>query len=216
MYDPVIFDLDGTLLNTIGDLAEAGNHTLLELGYPVHDIQEYKIFVGNGIPKLVERFLPKGFSEETFNTAYKIFGEYYGEHFADRTVPYDGITELVKELRNKGVNCLCNTNKSHKYAAKLIEKFFGSDIRETVGGENGYPRKPSPEAALYLGEKYKKAGFKPLFAGDSSVDMQTAQNAGFDACGVLWGFRASEELESFKPRFIVKDVNELRRAIVGS
>ena len=214
MYDPVIFDLDGTLLNTIGDLAEAGNHTLLELGFPVHDEQEYKLFVGNGIPKLVERFLPKGFSEDTFNTAYRIFGEYYGEHFADRTVPYDGITELVKELRNKGVNCLCNTNKSHKYAAKLIEKFFGSDIAETIGGENGYPRKPSPEAALYLWQKYKKAGFKPLYIGDSSVDMQTAKNAGFDACGVLWGFRTRAELEGFKPRFLALNVEELR-SIVG-
>ncbi len=213
MYDPVIFDLDGTLLNTIGDLAEAGNHTLKELGFPVHDIQEYKLFVGNGIPKLVERFLPKGFSEETFKIAYGIFGEYYGKHFADRTVPYEGIPELIKELRDKGVNCLCNTNKSHKYAVELIEKFFGSDIRETIGGENGYPRKPSPEAVLYLCEKYGKADFKALYIGDSSVDMQTAQNAGIDACGVLWGFRTRAELESYKPRFLAENVEELKKVV---
>lgn len=215
MYNPVIFDLDGTLLNTLGDLAAAGNYALTRLGFPVHKESEYKLFVGNGIPKLIERMLPKGFSENDFSEAYRIFGEYYSVHNADRTVPYEGMAELIEELNSRGIVCLCNTNKSHAYAVGLLKRFFSNGLAEIIGGENGYPRKPAPDAARYFAEKYKKTGCLPIYIGDSSVDMQTAANAGIDACGVLWGFRTREELESCNPKFTVNSVGELRAVILG-
>lgn len=215
MYNPVIFDLDGTLLNTLGDLAAAGNYALSKLGFPVHEENAYKIFVGNGIPKLIERILPKGFSNRDFDEAYRIFSEYYAVHNADKTVPYSGIPELLDKLCSSGITCLCNTNKSHDFAVELLSRFFGDKLTEILGGEHGYAKKPAPDAAIYLAEKYKKAGFSPLYIGDSSVDMQTAANAGFEACGVLWGFRSREELESFNPKFLAQNAEELCEIILG-
>ncbi|MCH5196250.1 MAG: HAD-IA family hydrolase [Oscillospiraceae bacterium] len=215
MYSPIIFDLDGTLLNTLGDLAAAGNHALCELGFPVHEKNSYKLFVGNGIQKLVERILPAGFSESEFNEAYLLFCEYYAVHSADKTLPYDGISELLDELCAKNITCLCNTNKSYEFAEVLLKRFFGNRITEIIGGEHGYPKKPAPDAARYLAEKYKTEGCLPLYVGDSSVDMQTAQNAGLDACGVLWGFRTRGELSQFKPKFLVENVNELKCVIMN-
>ena len=211
----VIFDLDGKLLNTLGDLAAAGNYALSQLGFPVHEENAYKIFVGNGIPKLIERILPKGFSQSDFDNAYRIFSEYYSVHKSDKTAPYAGISELLEYLGERGITCLCNTNKSHNFAVELLGRFFGDNLAEIIGGEHGFPKKPEPNAVLYLAEKYKKAGFSPLYIGDSSVDMQTAKNAGIDACGVLWGFRSREELASYNPKYLAENVGELRSIITG-
>ena len=215
MYSPIIFDLDGTLLNTLRDLAAAGNHALCRLGFPPHAENEYKLFVGNGIKKLVEHILPTGFSEDEFNEAYRLFCEYYAVHSADKTLPYDGIPKLLEELCANNITCLCNTNKSHGFAEILLKRFFGDRITEIVGGEHGYPKKPAPDAARYLAEKYRAEGRLPLYVGDSSVDMQTAKNAGIDACGVLWGFRTRGELSQFKPKFLVENVNELKCVIMN-
>lgn len=215
MYFPVIFDLDGTLLNTLGDLATACNYALSQMGFPTHEVNKYRYFVGNGVPKLIERILPENHTEADFNTAYRLFGEYYEQHKTDTTVPYDGICELLETLNSRGITCLCNTNKSHSFSCELLKGFFGDNITEIVGGEHGYPKKPAPDAVLYLAEKYKKDGFSPIYIGDSSVDMQTAANAGFDACGVLWGFRDRAELESFHPKYIVENVGDLLKIILG-
>lgn len=215
MYNPVIFDLDGTLLNTLSDLAAAGNYALSQMGFPVHEVNEYRYFVGNGVPKLIERILPENCSKGDYNAVFVLFGEYYELHKTDSTKPYDGIPELLEILTARGITCLCNSNKSHTFACELLEKFFGRNLTEIVGGENGYPAKPAPNAALYLAEKFKKDGFSPLFVGDSSVDMQTAANAGFDACGVLWGFRDRAELERFHPKFLAENAGELRKIILG-
>lgn len=215
MYRLVIFDLDGTLLNTIGDLAAAGNYTLERLGYPTHGEEEYKLFVGNGIPKLIERMLPKNCGEKEQNAALEIFGAYYSEHKSDRTVPYDGIKELLRELDSRGVVAVCNTNKAHEFSQTLIEAAFGGDIREVLGAGLGYPTKPDPSAAEALIKKYGVEKSEVLYVGDSSVDMMTARNAGIDACGVLWGFRSREELESYSPAFIAQNVSELRKIILG-
>ena len=215
MYNPVIFDLDGTLLNTLGDLAAAGNYALSQMGFPTHEVNKYRYFVGNGVPKLIERILPENHTETDFNTAYRLFGEYYELHKTDSTKPYDGISELLETLTARGITCLCNSNKSHSFSCELLKGFFGDKLTEIVGGEHGFPKKPAPDAALYLAEKYKKDGFSPLYVGDSSVDMQTAANAGFDACGVLWGFRDRAELEQFHPKFLAENVGELRKIILG-
>lgn len=214
MFNPIIFDLDGTLLNTLGDLAAAGNHALEQMGLPTHEEERYKLFVGNGIPKLIERMLPEGSSEENKQTAHRIFSEYYEEHKSDRTVPYSGIAELLSELKTRGITALCCTNKDHRFAEELLRSFFGNDLAEIVGAGRGFPRKPDPSSVKYLAEKYACDGYQALYVGDSGVDMQTAANAGLDCCGVLWGFRDRAELERFSPRYIAEDVSELRRIIL--
>lgn len=215
MFNPIIFDLDGTLLNTLGDLAAAGNHALEQMGLPTHEEERYKLFVGNGIPKLIERMLPEGSSEENKQTAYRIFSEYYEEHKSDRTIPYIGIAELLSELKVNGVTALCCTNKDHRFAEELLRSFFGNDLAEIVGAGRGFPRKPDPSAVKYLAEKYARDEYQALYVGDSGVDMQTAANAGLDCCGVLWGFRGRSELERFSPLYMAENVSELRRIVLS-
>ena len=215
MYNPVIFDLDGTLLNTLGDLAAAGNYALSQLGFPTHDVDKYRYFVGNGIPKLIERMLPDNAAKCDFDAAYRLFSEYYEQHKTDTTAPYEGISELLKTLSERGITCLCNTNKSHSFSCELLGGFFGDLLTEIVGGEHGFPKKPAPDAANYLVGKYKKAGFSPIYIGDSSVDMQTAKNAGIAVCGVLWGFRDRAELESYSPDYLAENADELKKIILG-
>ncbi len=216
MYNPIIFDLDGTLLNTLGDLANASNHALEKYGFPIYPEERYKTFVGNGIPNLIKRILPENVTEDMYNAVYAEFSEYYALHKADRTTPYPGITELLKELRSCGITAVCNTNKAHSYSVDLLNGFFGDLLAEVSGDSGRFHRKPAPDAALYFMDKYKCENAKPLYVGDSSVDMQTAQNAGIDACGVLWGFRAREELEEYSPRFLAENVAQLREYILNS
>lgn len=214
MYNPIIFDLDGTLLNTLGDLAAAGNRALAALGLPMHEEAEYRLFVGNGIPKLIERICPPGSEEETRRRVHSAFSEYYELHKADLTKPYPGMTELLSELKERGITAVCNTNKDHKFSVELLTAFFGDTLAEIVGAGLGFPTKPDPSAALYLAEKYKSDGARPLYVGDSNVDMQTARAAGFDACGALWGFRGRAELEAQAPAHLAENVDELRRIIL--
>ncbi len=215
VYKLVVFDLDGTLLNTLGDLAAAGNHALERMGRPPHPVEAYKHFVGNGIPKLIERILPADSSAEEREETYRIFNEYYSAHKSDRTVPYDGMAELVKKLTQAGVICTVNTNKAHEFSGELLKSAFGNDIRDLIGFGAGFPAKPSPEAALELCGRFSVQRSEALYVGDSSVDMQTAQNAGLDGCAVLWGFRDYEELAAYKPRYIVSSAEELYRIICG-
>lgn len=214
MYKTVIFDLDGTLLDTIGDLAAAGNYALEQMGLPVHTVDEYKYFVGNGIPKLIERMMPADAPEADTQKAHDLFSEYYERHETDRTAPYPGIAELLSEMRRRGLTALCCTNKDHVFAEKLLRSFFGDDLTEIVGAGRGFPHKPDPAAVNYLINKYspKKT---PLYVGDSGVDMQTAVNAKADSCGVLWGFRKRDELEQFSPRYYAGNISELREVIFG-
>lgn len=214
-YDPIIFDLDGTLLNTLGDLAAAGNHALEQSGLPVHTEDEYRYFVGNGIPKLIERICPPNSSVETLERIHTLFAEYYELHKSDRTKPYDGMTELLAELKERGITAVCNTNKDYVFSETLLRSFYGDTLTEIVGAGLGYGVKPDPSAALYLAEKYAAESVKPLYVGDSGVDMQTALNAKIDGCGVLWGFRDRAELERYSPAYIAENVGQLREIILG-
>lgn len=214
-YNPIIFDLDGTLLNTLGDLAAAGNYALEKSGFPIHTENEYRYFVGNGIPKLIERMCPPDTSAEVLELVHTVFAEYYGEHKSDRTKPYDGMPELLAELKARGITAVCNTNKDYVFSETLLRSFYGDTLAEIVGAGLGYATKPDPKAALYLAENYAVKGCKPLYVGDSGVDMQTALNANIDGCGVLWGFRDRAELESFSPAHIAETPAQLRDIILG-
>lgn len=216
MYKLVIFDLDGTLLNTIGDLAAAGNYALERMGYPLHEENAYKLFVGNGIPKLIERMLPAGCGEDIRAKTYDIFMGYYGGHKSDRTIPYKGMKELVYRLHSAGIKCAVNSNKAHDFSAELVKAAFGDIFDRVMGFGMGFGAKPDPAAALELCREFCPRKEEALYVGDSSVDMQTAANAGLDACAVLWGFRSREELAAFSPKYIAKNVSELEKIILGS
>lgn len=215
MFRLAIFDLDGTLLDTIGDLAAAGNHTLAEMGLPLHEEDEYRHFVGNGIPKLIERMLPEGSSDAVREQAFGLFNEYYSLHKCDRTRPYSGMAQLVHELVESGVICGANSNKSDEFTKELIRANYGEDITEIIGYGAGFQPKPDAGAAL---EIIRRTGVNPaeaLYIGDSDVDVMTGHNAGIAVCAVLWGFRSFEELSAAKPTFFAHDPQELKRIILG-
>ncbi len=214
-YKLVIFDLDGTLLDTIGDIAAAGNHTLEVMGFPRYPEERYKHFVGNGIPKLIERILPAGAENACAEKALGLFMEYYSGHKSDHTKPYPGMPELVRELREAGVTCACNTNKAHELSAELVRRFYGGDITEVIGYGAGFPAKPDPGAALELIRRAGADQRNALYVGDSDVDMLTGHNAGIDVCAALWGFRSREELLAHSPAYTAENAEQLKRIILG-
>ena len=207
----VIFDLDGTLLNTIADLAASTNHALAANGYPTHPTEEYGFFVGNGINKLFERALPEG--EKTEANVLKIrqrFIPYYDVHCVDLTKPYPGIPELLKTLQQRSVQIAVASNKYQRATGKLIPYFF-PDIHFTaiLGQREGVPRKPDPQIVHEIMRMANVSTDEVLYVGDSNVDMQTANNARVDSVGVTWGFRPRAELEQGSPFAIIDKAEEL-------
>lgn len=194
MFTYVFFDLDGTLLNTLDDLADAGNYALVQQGFEPYPNERYKYFVGNGIPKFIERILPEGSDDALRARTHELFSEYYGAHSEDNTRPYDGITEMLDELKARGIHSAVITNKDHIYAGELIRKYFGDRIDAVYGSIPGTPHKPDPYWVNKALADFGAAGKDVLYAGDSGVDMQTAKNAGLISAGVLWGFRKEDEL----------------------
>lgn len=211
----VIFDLDGTLLNTISDLMKACNHALGKFGYPLHDEASYKKFVGDGIYKLVERSLPKEAQDEANVLRVKaVFDAYYKEHSLDETKPYPGILELLSNLKAQGVYCGVVTNKAHQYAVELVKQFFGETIDETLGQREGIPTKPHPQSVHEMMSHFNVEPEACLYIGDSNVDIQTAKAAGIPSIGVLWGFRDEVELKGEGADYIVKDAKALEALII--
>lgn len=191
----IIFDLDGTLLDTLADLAASANHTMEKMGCPTYPIDSYRYFVGNGVPKLLERCLPEDKrTEENILAARKLFAEYYNVHFADKTKPYDGVAELLESLKKSGVKMAVASNKSDEFTQSIVKKFFGNAFDMVQGGRADVPKKPAPDIAYSIMDKLEAVPENTYFAGDSNVDMFTAKNAGITAIGCLWGFRTKEEL----------------------
>ena len=207
----LIFDLDGTLLNTIADLAQSTNHALEKNGFPRHETDEYRFFVGNGINKLFERALPpEARTEENIRRIRTDFLPHYDEHNADYSRPYPGIPQLLRTLQDKGIRLAVASNKYHEATSKLIRRFF-PDIRFTAvfGQRENVPTKPDPHVVHDILSTAHTERPDVLYVGDSGVDMQTARNAGVDAAGVTWGFRPRTELEAFHPRYIVDRPEEI-------
>lgn len=216
MYQLVIFDLDGTLLNTITDLGNACNHALRQFGYPLHDEVAYKKFVGNGIYKLVERSIPmdKRTPEHVLKVK-AVFDTYYKVHSLDETMPYEGIKDLLVKLNQTGIECGVVTNKAHDYAVQLVEQFFGETIKMTLGQREGVPTKPHPQGLEEMIAYFKVAKEHCLYIGDSNVDIQTAKAAQVTSVGVLWGFREADELRKEGADYLVEDVSALEKLILA-
>ncbi|MBQ7041682.1 MAG: HAD family hydrolase [Muribaculaceae bacterium] len=195
----VIFDLDGTLLNTIQDLGVAANYALELCGYPVHEISAYPFFVGNGITRLLERVLPEGArSVENVSRLREYFMDYYEEHKADYTTVYDGVRELLVALSERGIKLAVASNKYHKAVVELIKIYFpGVNWVAVEGQKEGYPVKPDPSIVFDILIKSPTPKSEVLYVGDSGVDMVTARRAGIESVGVSWGFRPLKELREY-------------------
>ena len=212
MKQLVIFDLDGTLLNTIADLAEAVNRALVACGFPPHPTDAYRFFVGDGVSKLFERALPaEARSAENIALIRTHFIPYYDAHNADLSRPYDGIVELLAELKSRSVRVAVASNKYQAATEKLVRHYFAdTDFVAVLGQREGVAIKPSPQIIFDVLEV--AGGVAPkdvLYVGDSNVDMQTGPNAGVDTVGVSWGFRPREELAAHNPVAIIDHPSEL-------
>ena len=215
MYHNVIFDLDGTLLNTLDDLGDAGNYACRRMGWPEHTIEAYRYFVGNGIEKLVERFAPASCrTPEQLKAAYEIFMSYYNEHKEDKTVPYNGIPALLACLKERGVHIAVLTNKAHHLAGPVIEQYFPGVFSFVQGALPGKPTKPDLTLLRELMDRMGAKAEDTLFVGDSNVDIQTAKNGGLTGCGVLWGFRGREELLAEGADYLAETAGELAELIL--
>lgn len=192
----IIFDLDGTLLNTLEDLADSGNYMLSRYGFPQHPLSSYRYFVGNGIQKLVERILPYDKRELAFILKFKKeFITYYDLHKSDKTTPYSGIIPLLENLQKRKIKLAVASNKSHEVMHDLMRFYFPTVTFSTVLGQRPeIPTKPDPRIVYDILEITQIAKENTLYVGDTSVDILTAKNAGLKSVGVLWGFRDRDEL----------------------
>lgn len=217
MYKLAVFDLDGTLLDTLKDLADAANVALKAHGFELHEMEAYKTYVGNGVYKLIERSLPKEHRlEETIRKVKSTFDAYYKEHSLDETKPYEGIVEMLEILRKEGVHCCVVSNKPHAYTKELVALMFGDKIEKAYGQREGIPPKPDPVSVLAMLEYFQVKQEESIYIGDSDVDIYTAKNAGLTAVGVLWGFRTEEELKNAGADYLVGDMETLKTLITGN
>ena len=211
MIKAVIFDLDGTLLNTLEDLANASNFALRSCGYNEHPIKDYIRFIGSGRYILMKRILPEEDknNEEAIEKVLKLFDEYYGEHMHDTTKPYDGIYELIKELKIKNIKLAVVSNKPDEFAGETVNRYFGNYFEITYGQRPNHAVKPDPKTVYEVMEYLNVTKEECIYVGDSDVDMKTAQNAGVKSIGVAWGFRGEEELKSAGADYIIRTPQEL-------
>jgi phosphoglycolate phosphatase len=201
----VIFDLDGTILNTLEDLCDATNYALAQFGFGVRTLDEVRLFVGNGIGKLIERAVPNGTDAKTTEAVLKVFKEYYGEHCEDKTVAYEGVMEMLEELRAAGIKTAVVSNKADFAVQKLCEKYFDGMFDDCVGERSGVPRKPAPDSVYGILDKLGVAAEDAVYVGDSDVDIATARNAGLDEILVSWGFRGREFLLEHGAKVVVDE-----------
>jgi len=193
-YDVYVFDLDGTLLDTLGDLTASVNHALRWAGMPERTIEEIRWFVGNGVKKLMERAIPNGLNNPRFDEVYQEFRDHYLYHGLDTTVPYPGIMELLQALKDEGKQIAVVSNKFYKATEELCQHFFGGLVDVAIGEREGIRKKPAPDTVEEALRQLKADRAHAVYIGDSDVDIQTARNSGLPCISVLWGFRDQDFL----------------------
>ncbi len=208
-YDTVIFDLDGTLLNTLEDLADAVNFVMKEHQYPERTLEEVRRFVGNGIRRLMELALPENLTDAQFELAFEEFKSYYTEHCQIKTCAYEGIMPLLKNLYEDGYAMAIVSNKNHAAVCELNEIYFKEYIEVAIGQKDGIRKKPAPDTVLQALKELGKEKENTIYVGDSEVDFATAENTGMDCALVTWGFRTVEELSKYEPKIFIDHPEEL-------
>jgi len=222
MIKLIIFDLDGTLLNTLDDIADCANYVLQKNGYSTHEIDAYKLFVGNGVEMLLRRALPKDITETVFSEISSQFRNYYEIHKADKTAPYEEMAETLEQLQEKEILLAVATNKPHELLPELLQNYFPT-IKWTAvyGNRKDIPIKPHPQIVYDILEAvqlskdpaYYVSKGEILYVGDTAVDMETAQNAGVKKVGALWGFRTKKELEKANADHIIENPQQILNII---
>ncbi|MCH3942431.1 MAG: HAD-IA family hydrolase [Atopobiaceae bacterium] len=213
-YSVAVFDLDGTVLDTIGDLAAATDHALASHGLPALGTERVRAIVGNGIRNLIETAVPAGTDRETTDAVFAEFKSYYAEHCQDATRPYDGIEELLASIRDAGVRTALVSNKADFAVQKLVAHFLPGLFDVVVGEREGVRRKPAPDALYAVLAQLGHERSQAVYVGDSEVDIETARNAGVDCLVVGWGYRSEEFLEARGARVIVGQPGDLKGYIL--
>ena len=208
-YDTVIFDLDGTLLNTLEDLADGVNAVMRANAYPERTLDEVRRFVGNGIRRLMEQAVPEGVCGDIFERVFEEFRTYYTEHCQIKTRAYDGVLELLAALKEKGYAMAIVSNKNHAAVCELNDIYFKNDISVAIGQKDGIRKKPAPDTVFQALKELGVSGERAVYVGDSEVDFMTAENAGMDCVLVSWGFRTKEELADCTPKAMIDRPEEL-------
>ncbi len=210
----VIFDLDGTLLNTLEDLTASVNAAMKSCGFPARTADEVRGFVGNGVMKLIERSVPDGMENPQFKKAYGAFRMHYAAHCQVKTEPYDGIIQLLGKLRISGVPVAVVSNKFDAAVKKLCDHYFAGLIPVAIGERDGVNKKPAPDTVLTALKELKMPAETAIYVGDSEVDIETAHNAGTGLISVCWGFKDREFLREHGAEKIAENADELYRMLV--
>jgi phosphoglycolate phosphatase len=210
-FEAVLFDLDGTLLDTLTDLADAGNAALMELGFTAHSAEDYKYFIGKGMTELIRQILPSDHRDkQTVERCLSLAKQYYSRYWKLHSRPYPGIAELLTGLEKRGIIKVVFSNKLDEFTGIMIRQFLPEWKFEIVRGAlPGMPLKPDPTAALQIAAEVKIEPSKFIYLGDSATDMQTANAAGMYAVGALWGFRDAKELLDGGAKMLVKEPREI-------
>lgn len=211
--DTIIFDLDGTLLNTLEDLHDSVNVTLSHFGWETRSLEEIRRFLGNGIRKLMEQATPENCPDKQFEDAFAFFREYYVNHCRIKTKPYAGILTMLAALKEKGFHLAIVSNKNDAAVKELCQDYFKEYVTISIGEREGVARKPAPDSVFAALKELGSSVENAIYVGDSEVDYATAKNSGLDCILVSWGFRDKELLESFEEAIVVDDCEELLRII---
>lgn len=212
-YDTVIFDLDGTLLDTLDDLADSVNYALSICGFPRRENAEIRSFVGNGVARLVELCIPDGLNNTLYDKCLTDFRNHYSMNMQNKTSAYKEIPELLEELSKKGYKLAIVSNKFDKAVKELNQVYFAKYIKVAVGESEEIRRKPAPDTVFKALEELGSSADKAVYVGDSEVDVQTARNSGVICVGVTWGFRDREVLEQEGADYIIDSPSELLKII---
>ena len=208
-YEAIIFDLDGTLTDTLGDLANSVNFAMREFGFPERTIEEVKSLVGNGVRRLIYSSVPENTDEKTAEECLSVFKEYYKNNSLVETKPYDGIILMLENLKKQGIKTAVVTNKMQEAAVDIVRIFFGNLIDITLGQIDGVSQKPQPDGIYHVLERLGVSKEKSVYVGDSEVDCVTAKNAGIPCIGVTWGFRDKSVLVENGADFIADTPEEV-------
>ncbi len=207
--DNFIFDLDGTLLNTLNDLAASTNYALRWAGMPEHSVDDVRRFVGNGVKKLMERAIPDGLDNPKFDETYATFRKHYLEHSLDTTKPYSGIPEVLAELKRRGKKLAIVSNKFYAATQELARHFFPETIEVAIGERENIRKKPAPDTVLEAMRQLGVGKEGTVYIGDSDVDIDTARNVGVPCISVLWGFRDRDFLIEHGATHLISKPEEL-------
>ncbi len=212
-YDTVIFDLDGTLLDTLDDLTDGVNHALADFGYPLVSREHMRASLGYGSRYLIAHCVPGGYDDPNYQAVFDDYLEYYRAHSSDKTAPYPGIIALLGRLNAAGVHCAIVSNKPDSAAQILGKRWFDGLVEAVVGDREGIRRKPAPDSVLEVMRQLGSRRESTVYVGDSEVDIETAAAAGVDCISVTWGFRTPEQLASSGAKTLVSDSDGLEASL---